>query len=91
MTTSTAFHHATEAHAYISGDTEWLQIVSKDGSYVSVFMPIDVATAMADAFNAAMQPEPTPDTFDDALATKLDREASYADDMRAAGRGELLG
>ena len=46
-------HSAAHARADKYYDTAWLEISNADRSKVSIFMPFDVAVAMAKVFNEA--------------------------------------
>ena len=56
MSTSINFHGVSEIRADSAGrSAEWLEVMAGDGSSVAIFMPYDVAAAMADAFNAQFE------------------------------------
>lgn len=61
MSLSVNLHNASHAITDRSGSTSWLTIKSKEGGSVTVFMPFDVAEAMAKVFNDAMIPVPAVD------------------------------
>ena len=58
MSATVNIHGARKATARVSGSTEWLEIEARNGTTVAIFMPLAVAHAMADAFNASHAPEP---------------------------------
>ena len=47
-------HYIETVKADAYNGTTWLQIRSKDGSVFTVFMPMNVAQAVADAYTSAM-------------------------------------
>lgn len=54
MATTANMHGADYAEAHSSGGTAWVSVHSKDGDVFTMFVPMSVAQAAADAFNAAM-------------------------------------
>ena len=59
MSATINLHHLKSVRAASAGNTtHWLEMESRDGSYVAVFMPYEVACAMADAFRAAREVKP---------------------------------
>ena len=61
MSLSVNLHQASHAVAERSGQVAWLTIKSKESGSIGVFMPFDVAEAMAKVFNDAMIPVPAVD------------------------------
>ena len=59
MTMSANLHHLKVVKAYElpDCDNDVLKLRAADGSHVTVFMPMAVAQAMADAFNAVNVPK----------------------------------
>jgi hypothetical protein len=53
MPMNASIHRITTVEARSAGWTAWLGVVSSDGSYVNLFMPYEVALAMAVAFEGA--------------------------------------
>jgi hypothetical protein len=54
MATATTFHRPTKAQAdeLPQRDMGYVTFEDGDGNYVSIFMPVETARAVADAFNA---------------------------------------
>ena len=74
MTMSANLHGITSMTAHKCGSTSWLTINNATGDHVTVFMDYDMATEIADLWEA-MNREPEPPTFDEALTTKCAADA----------------
>ena len=74
MTLSVNLHDVNTMTAARSGQHAWLTISDGKGQNVTVFMDYDIATEIADLWEA-MNREPEPPTFDEALATKCAADA----------------
>jgi hypothetical protein len=77
-------HGVSDMTAHRSGSTTWLQLRTSKGETVNVFMDHDMASEIADLWQA-MNREPEPSTFDEALAAKFGREALNDEAMRVKG------
>jgi hypothetical protein len=91
MTTTINLHHISGMRADKALEpgtrTAWLTIFDGRGNTVNVFMPHDMAEEIADLWDA-MNREPEPPTFDEALAAKFGREALNDEAMRVKGMVE---
>jgi hypothetical protein len=58
MSINVNLHKVTAVSARRSGDTAWLHVECRDDSYLNMFMPYEVALAMAEAFERAMTVKP---------------------------------
>jgi hypothetical protein len=84
----TAIMHGVSAmEAERGGNAAWLRIAARDGSAFTIFMDFDMASEIADLWEA-MNREPEPPTFDEALAAKFGREALNDEAMRVKGMVE---
>ncbi len=78
MTTTTTMHRLINVEAKSAGmyqEISWLEMNCHGGNTVSVFVPMHVAEAMAEAWEEADSFEPEPPTFDEALGAKCDEDA----------------
>jgi hypothetical protein len=66
---SANLHFPASAEAHYSGDTTWLTIKGIRGDQVTIFMPLDTASRMAEAFSAQPAPDLHPEDFDDGNIT----------------------
>jgi hypothetical protein len=87
MTTTTNLHHIS---AMVAGYAEsnsgigWLEMKDGRGNTVSVFMDYDMACEIADLWEA-MNREPEPPTYDEALAAKCDADAALDEARKLKG------
>jgi hypothetical protein len=77
-------HGAEFMSAHKVGDTEWLKIKTAAGENVHVFMDYDMACEIADLWEAVNR-EPTPPTYDEALAAKCDADAALDEARKLKG------
>ena len=76
-----SIHRPDTMTAGRSGSIAWLNIRTLNGVNASIFMDFDMASEIADLWQA-MNREPTPPTFDEALAARCDADARM-DEARA--------
>lgn len=81
-------HRIVTVEAHSSNGTEWIDFTDSQGNSVVLFVPLELAEAFVEAFEEyenCLSSQESP-TYDEALGTKCDREASLERQLRDAGR-----
>lgn len=86
MTMTANLHHISDmkAHRADDGSCAWLTMSDLRNNRVSVFMPYDMASEIADLWKH-MNREPEPQTWDEALAMKCDADARMDEARKLKG------